>query len=121
MDDVVFTDSESVLRFALAHNLYDSLVLQIKRDFTRVNLEIALCENPLPQELETIVREKIYLLLMERFSDYLNLMYAIDIPERVFKDLEITDTVDAAAQVTFLIIKRELQKVALKEKYRPRD
>ena len=116
-----FLDSNSVLAYAMARGLYEALVVQVKKDFTRVNLEIVLGDNPQPKELQIAIREKIYLLLMERFSEYLNLMYVIDIPERVFKDLKITNTVDVAEQVTFLILKRELQKVALKKKYSTKD
>lgn len=116
-----FLDSNSVLAYAMARGLYEALVVQVKKDFTRVNLEIVLGENPQPKELQRSIREKIYLLLMERFSEYLNLMYVIDIPERVFKDLKITNTVDVAEQVAFLILKRELQKVALKKKYSTKD
>ncbi len=54
---------------------------------------------------------------MERFPDYLNLLYAIDIPESVFKKVEVTDAVDVSKQITFFILERELQKVELREKY----
>lgn len=121
MDNFIFSDSGSVLKYTQNQGLYNALVAQVNRDFTRVNLELALGQNPQPKKLQTVIREKIYLLLMERFSEYLNVMYAVDIPERAFKDLKITDTVDVADQVTFLILKRELQKVELKEKYKSKD
>lgn len=121
MDGLVFFDSETLMQYANSQGLYEALVVQVKRDFTRVNLEIDLGKNPQPKELQVAIREKIYLLLMERFSEYLNLMYVIDIPERVFKDLKITDTVVVAEQVTFLIFKRELQKVAMRKKYSTKD
>lgn len=118
MNGLVFSDSKSVMEYAAAQGLYEALVVQVKRDFTRANLTVALDDNPRPKQLETYIREKIYLLLMERFPEYLNLMYAVDIPERAFKFLSITNTVAVAEQVTFLILKRELQKVVTKEKYR---
>lgn len=118
MDSSVFLDSKSVIIHANAQGLFKALVAQVKRDFIRANIEINLEENIRPTELQSLVQENIYLLLMERFSVYLNLMYVVDIPEGVFKDLKITDAVDVAVQVTFLIFKRELEKVTLKEKYR---
>ena len=116
-----FLDSKNVLVYAKAKGLYEALVAQLKKDFTRVNLEIDLNKGIGSEELQVVIREKLYFLLMERFTEYLNLMYAVDIPERVFKDLKITDTVDVAEQVMFLIFKRELQKVMLREKYRSYD
>jgi hypothetical protein len=113
-----FLNSKSVLAYAKAQGLYEALVVQVKKDFTRVNLELDLNKGTRPEELQVLIREKLYFLLMERFSEYLNLMYAVDIPERVFKDLKITDTVDVAEQVMLLILKRELQKVILRERYR---
>ncbi|WP_027078174.1 hypothetical protein [Maribacter antarcticus] len=121
MNSPIFLDSESVMKYTQSRGLYNALVAQVNRDFTRVNLKLAFGLNPQPKELQTVIREKIYLLLMERFSEYLNVMYAVDIPERAFKNLEIKDTVDVAEQVTFLILKRELQKLELKEKYKSKD
>ena len=112
-----FLDSKNVLVYAKAHGLYEALLAQVKKDFVRVNLELDFDKGIQPKPFQTLIREKLYVLLMERFSEYLNLMYAVDIPERLFKDLKITDTVDVAEQVTFLILKRELQKVVLREKY----
>ena len=48
---------------------------------------------------------------MERFDLYLNLMYAADVPEREFKGVQVTDAVDVATQVTFLLLKREWKKI----------
>ncbi|MGK0495504.1 MAG: hypothetical protein ACJAU2_001895 [Maribacter sp.] len=121
MNSPIFSDSESVMNYTQSQGLYSALVAQVKRDFMRVNLELALGVNPQPKELQTVIREKIYLLLMERFPEYLNVMYVVDIPERAFKNLEIKDTVDVAEQVTFFILKRELQKLELKEKYKSKD
>jgi hypothetical protein len=118
MNIPIFSDSESVMKYTQSQGLYSALVVQVKRDFTRVNVNLALSVNPQPKELQTVIREKIYLLLMERFPEYLNVMYAVDIPERAFKNLEIKDTVDVAEKVTFLILKREFQKLELKEKYK---
>jgi len=51
------------------------------------------------------------------FTVYLNLLYVIDVPEKAFKEIAITDAVDVAEQVSFLILKRELQKVRLKSTF----
>ena len=97
---------------------YTKLVAQLKKDFALANIDINIAsENIECATLKSILLEKIYYLLLERFTDYLNLLYVIDVPERAFKDVEVTDVVEVAEQVTFLILKRELQKVWLKSKY----
>ena len=55
--------------------------------------------------------------MMEHFSEYLNLLYVVDVPESQFKQIEITDAVEVADQMTFLILKREYQKVWYRNKY----
>ncbi|WP_156894560.1 hypothetical protein [Maribacter sp. 1_2014MBL_MicDiv] len=44
-------------------------------------------------------------------------MYIIDIPEKEFEHIQITDTVDVADQITFLILKREYKKVWYRNRY----
>ncbi len=58
-----------------------------------------------------------YRLLLDQFPDYLNLVYIVDVPESAFKEVETNDVVEVAEQVVFLIVKRELQKVGLKDRY----
>ena len=97
--------------------LYDKLVLQLQKDFGLVNIAIQIPQEVSPNQLETLLREKMYYLLMERFSDYLNLLYVVDIPESVFKKIAATNAVDVAHEITFFILERAFKKVRLKQKY----
>ena len=56
-------------------------------------------------------------LISEKFSDYLNLLYIIDVPEMQVKQLDGSDTLVLSEQVAFLILKREWQKVWFRNKY----
>lgn len=113
-----FTDSISLLEKAKLEDLYDKLVTQLLKDFALANIDIDIAsEQIVIAELKTILHEKIYYLILEKFTDYLNLLYVIDVPEKVFKEIRVTDVVEVAEQVTFLVLKRELQKVRLKAKY----
>ncbi|CAM3534848.1 hypothetical protein ZORO111903_11370 [Zobellia roscoffensis] len=112
-----FSDSTDLLANAEKKELYQKLVAQIIKDFGLANIYIDLEVDILPEGLISVLREKIYRLIMERFSEYLNLLYIVDVPERAFKEIKVTDVVEVADQVTFLVLKRELQKVWLKEKY----
>jgi len=111
------SQSLQLLRKVDENELYHKLVIQLQKDFDRASIPIAIPEQVTPSQLEILLNEKIYFLLMERFSEYLNLLYAIDIPESVFKDVKVTDAVDVSKQVAFFILEREFQKVRLREKY----
>ena len=112
-----FPNSTVLLQNAQEGQLYAKLVVQLKKDFGLANIPIDLANNVSPNNLRAFLQEKIYYLILEKFTEYLNLMYVIDVPERAFKQIQVTDVVEVAEQVSFLVLKRELQKVWLKEKY----
>lgn len=113
-----FENSLSLLQGASAKTLYKALVNQLSRDFNRANIPATFQEDMSPEELLSSLKEKIYVLLLENFQDYLNLMYLIDVPESAFRKLELTDAVEVSEQLSFLILRREWQKVWLKAHYR---
>jgi hypothetical protein len=106
--------SIAIMKEASEKGLYPSLVAQLQKDFDRANVGGQFNEGLGPGELSAILHEKIYVLIMERFSDYLNLLYFVDVPEKAFKELSLTDIVDAAGEMAYLIVQREWQKVLLK-------
>lgn len=112
-----FLDSSTLLDHAQEKQLYTKLVQQLLKDFGLANIDIDLSADMTPIRLKTVLHEKIYYLILEKFSEYLNLLYIIDVPEKAFKEIHMTDVVEVAEQVTFLVLKRELQKVWLKAKY----
>jgi hypothetical protein len=112
-----FSNSISLLEKAQEEALYAKLVLQLKKDFALANVWMELPESVVPSKLKTLLHEKIYYLILERFTEYLNLLYVIDVPEKAFKEIHMTDAVEVAGQVTFLVLNREFQKVRLKAKY----
>ena len=109
--------SLELLQYAASIALYEKLVTQLKKDFTLANITLDLPDEITPVALKTILKEKIYVLLLERFPDYLNLLYIIDVPEKAFSSIKSTNVVEVAEGVTFLILKREWQKVWLKQSY----
>lgn len=109
--------SLELLQYAASIALYEKLVTQLKKDFALANITLDLPDEITPLALKTILKEKIYVLLLERFPDYLNLLYIIDVPEKAFSSIKSTNVVEVAEGVTFLILKREWQKVWLKQSY----
>ncbi len=98
-------------------NLYQKLIKQLNKDFLLANIDLDFSEDILPLSLQHLLHETIYNLIQEKFTEYLNLLYIIDVPENQVKALDGNDTVDLAKQVSFLVLRREWQKVWFKNKY----
>lgn len=112
-----FPDILALLQYAEDQCLYQDLVRQLRKDFVLANINVDLKDGILPMELKTLVHEKVYRLMMEKFTEYLNLLYIIDVPEQTMKAIGTDDVVDISAQVSFEILKREWQKVWLRKNY----
>lgn len=97
--------------------LYKKLIIQLNKDFLYANIDLDFDEDILPTSLKLLLHEEVYRLIQEKFTEYLNLLYIIDVPEDAVRALNGDDTVILAEQVSFLILKREWQKVWFKNKY----
>lgn len=112
-----FNNSLELLEMAQKEQLYQNLLLQLEKDFGLANVPFNLHEGITPTELKSLLHEKIYVLIVEKFPQYLNLLYVVDIPEEEIRNLPFSDVVDLSVQVAFLVLKREWQKVWCKHKY----
>ena len=99
-------------------NLYKKLVLQLNKDFLLANIDLDFHEDILPSSLKLMLHETIYGLIQEKFVDYLNLLYIVDVAEEKIRALNGNDTLQLSEDVAFLILKREWQKVFLKNTYK---
>lgn len=110
-----------VLQQARNSRLLGSLMLQLQKDYGRAGLDFPILEKYLlaedVPEIFASLKEGVYRLLMEHFDQYLNLMYAVDLPEREFQGIDPGDAVEAAHQLTGLILKREWQKIQWRRNY----
>jgi hypothetical protein len=97
--------------------LYLKLIEQLNKDFNLANEGIDFPKSISPEELKIQLHEKIYRLIQYKFAEYLNLLYIIDVPEDQIKKLDGSDLVVLSEQVSFLILKREWQKVWFRNKY----
>lgn len=111
-------NSEELLHLANEKLFFAKLVQQLEKDFLLANIPWDVPVNGTGAKLVSSLREKIYYLIMERFSEYLNLLYIIDLPEKEFQNIELTDAVEVSNQMTFLILKREYQKVWFRNTYK---
>ena len=90
------TTFEDLVDKANQLELYSKLILQLNKDLALAN---------------------IYKLIQEKFMDYLNLLYIIDISEEKIKQMDGNDTMKLSEEVMFLILKREWQKVYYRTLY----
>ena len=111
-------NTDLLLTQASVENLYLKLVEQINKDFNLANEGIDFPMSIAPEELKIQLHEKIYRLIQYKFAEYLNLLYIIDVPENEIKQLDGSDIVELAGQASFLILKRECQKVWFRNNYR---
>ncbi len=114
-----FSNCLSLLQYAASVQLYSKLIRQINKDFHMAYFPLDAPLHIDPEDFFALLKEKIYFLLLERFSDFLNLMYIIDIPEHSYRNIKENDAVEIAEHIAFMVLKREWQKVWLKTNYKP--
>lgn len=107
---------EDLIRYANNYELYTKLIQQLNKDFLLANIDLGFHEDILPTSLKLMLHETVYSLIQKRFTDYLNLLYIIDVSENKIKQLDNTDTVELAQDVALLILKREWLKVWYRNK-----
>lgn len=109
-------NTDLLLQEATNENLYLKLIEQINKDFNLANEPVDFPKSTNPEELKIQIHEKIYRLIQYKFAEYLNLLYIVDVAEDQVKKLDGSDISELAGQVSFLILKREWQKVWFRNK-----
>ncbi|MEY2703589.1 MAG: hypothetical protein RLY43_2228 [Bacteroidota bacterium] len=108
---------DALISQAEEENLYFKLIEQVNKDFALANENIDIPISILPFEFKNRIQEKLLYLIQRKFTEYLNLLYIIDVSEDQIKKLDGSDLVQLAEQVAFLILKREWQKVWFRKYY----
>jgi hypothetical protein len=108
---------DGLIEEATQLDLYKKLIFQLNKDFLLANLDLDLHEDILPTSLKLILHEMVYKLIQEKFTEYLNLLYIIDVSEQRVKALDGDDVLKLSEDVALLILQREWQKVWFKNKY----
>lgn len=108
---------ENLIEEANKLQLYTKLVKQLNKDLLYANVDLEFNEETLPTSLKLVLHEAVFQLIQYKFSDYLNLLYIVDVAESKIKNLDGSDALKLSEDVTFLILQREWQKVWYKAKY----
>ncbi|MDT0553167.1 hypothetical protein [Urechidicola vernalis] len=97
-------------------NLYPKLLEQLNKDFRFSGIPDEIESTVKANELQNRLITIIYNLINRNFADYLNLLYRIDISESEIKKLDGSDIEKLSVQVSKQILKRECQKVWLRNR-----
>ncbi|WP_046756444.1 hypothetical protein [Kordia jejudonensis] len=107
---------DALLVDATKEELYEKLIAQLNKDFALANIEESFSFDSSPETLKKELHAIVYQLIQEKFAEYLNLLYIMDVSEAKIKALDGSDVVDLSAQVAFLMLQREWQKVWFKNR-----
>ena len=83
------------------HSVYHKLVKQLNKDFLYANIDLDFDEDILPTSLKLLLHETVYKLIQEKFAEYLNLLYIIDVSEEKIKQLDGSDTLNYQNKLLF--------------------
>jgi hypothetical protein len=97
-------------------DLYLKLISQLNKDFEMVGLENTFDVNYSPNDLVKKLQEQLIDLIRTDFDTYANLLYRIDVSELALKKLDNLPIENLTLQVTYVVLKREWQKVWFKNK-----
>ena len=79
--------------------LYESLVLQLNKDFKRANINIDFIKDIFPSDLKLKLNNAIHNLILNNHSKYLNLLYIIDVSEEKIKKTEVNNTHEISKKI----------------------
>lgn len=111
------TNFDELVAEANALKLYKKLIIQLNKDLLFANIDLEFSEDTLPTSLKLVLQDAVFNLIQNRFSDYLNLLYQVDVSEKKIKLLDGEDVIQLSEDVTFLILQREWQKVWYRAKH----
>lgn len=98
-------------------SLLKKLIQQLNKDFQLANLNESFKNSSSIDELVSDLKIILENLIVNRYDDYLNLLYRIDVSEIELLKLKSDNLPEIIEQITYLVLKREYQKVWLKQHY----
>ncbi len=94
-----------------ASAIYPQLVLQIQKDVERAGIDHIIDADIQPKVLVAELQTLLLSTLQVNFNQYVNLLYAVDVPENELRQFTSENIEDIATYASFLILKREWKKV----------
>ena len=106
-----------LLKTITIENLFERLIEQLNKDFHLANITESFDIIHSPVQLKNQLFDVLYHLINNQYDNYLNLLYRIDVPESELSNLKGDDLTNIIEQITYLVLKREYQKVWLKKNF----
>lgn len=98
-------------------NLYVPLIAQLNKDFQLANVAGSFDFKASPAQLKKELYAILLNLITNQYDDYLNLLYRIDVAESELAKLKNDNLVTSIEEITYLVLKREYQKVWFKQNF----
>ena len=109
--------TQDIIEASLKSELYQNLIFQLNKDFRFANVYFEVDNTITPKLLINQLHDTVFKLIQSNFSAYLNLLYIVDVSEKQVKKLDGSDTLNLSKNITYLILKREWQKVWFRHQY----
>ncbi len=110
-------NSLELLESIEVENFYLRLIEQLNKDFQMANVTGTFDITNSPIQLKKRLFEVLLNLITKQYDDYLNLLYRIDVPESELAKLNNDNLTTSIEEITYLVLKREYQKVWLKHNF----
>ncbi len=110
-------NTEELLHTIEGENLYVHLIEQLNKDFQLANVSGSFGLKATPVQLKKELFAVLLNLITNQYDDYLNLLYRIDVPESELTKLKNHNLTTSLEEITFLVLKREYQKVWFKHNF----
>jgi len=91
-----------------------NLILQLNKDFSMVGLELDLSKESAPEIVVNYLEAYLLELIKKDFNTLVNLLYRIDISEKLVKEIKEVEIEIISKKIAILILRKEWQKVWFK-------
>lgn len=104
------TSVKQLLNEVFDSKLYPQFLIQLQKDINRAGIDYSI-KNTEPLKVFSEIRNLLNEKLQNTFNDYVNLLYAVDVSEAKIRNTRLEDSKAIAEYATYLILKREWEKV----------
>ena len=99
-----------------SQELIQDLIVQLNKDAHLSGLDVHFDTSGTSEKLVKELYDFLVNLMTDDFRNYLNFLYRIDLSEQNVKSIPETEPIKIAKIITLMVLKREWQKVAFRNK-----
>ena len=97
-------------------DMLEKLIQQINKDLSLSGVDIQFHVNWSPELLIVNLTKVVKALMEKDFQKFINFLYRIDISEKKLGDITTSDFGEVASEITLMILKKEWQKIWLRNR-----